>query len=359
MAQEQRTCLVVREVYETIRDSCYSLFSEICASLNIENFVSFNRSPLQINFANGSKIIFRGLDNAQKLKSIHNVSLIWLEECSEASYDAFKELVGRLRHPSLKLFMILSTNPVAKSNWTYKHFFKEVSDERLYRERILRVGQVYYHHSIAEDNYFLPQSYIATLEEMKTYDPDLYRVARLGRFGVNGLKVLPQFEVQPHAEVMSIVEKIPRRFKFVGMDFGFEKSYNAVIRLAVDDANKHLYIYWEFYKNQMTDDETADALIEFTKTHELIKADSAEPKAIKYFQKRGFNMRAARKWNAGTRHARLENTRKVKRFKKIICSSLCTNTIAELQDLTYAKDKDGAEIFDEFNIDAHTFTKAG
>lgn len=52
---------------------------------------------------------------------------------------------------------------------------------------------------------------------------------------------MPQFEISPHSEVMAEVEKIPRKFKFVGLDFGFEKC------------------------------------------------DSAEPKAIRYLQKRGFN----------------------------------------------------------------------
>ena len=54
--------------------------------------------------------------------------------------------------------------------------------------------------------------------------------------------------------------------------------------------------------------------------------------------------------------SRLENTKKVKRFRKIICSSNCKNTIAELKDLTYATDKLGEIIEDEFNIDPHTFS---
>ena len=43
----------------------------------------------------------------------------------------------------------------------------------------------------------LPKDYIEELEKMKTYDSDLYRVARLGRYGVNGTRVLPQFQVMP------------------------------------------------------------------------------------------------------------------------------------------------------------------
>lgn len=122
--KEKRTCLVVREVYDTIRDSCYALFTEICDSLEVGAYVKFTRSPMQVVFGNGSKIIFRGMDAPAKLKSIHDISLIWLEEAAEIKYSGFKELVGRLRHPFLKMHMILSLNPVAKSNWVTKLFKK-------------------------------------------------------------------------------------------------------------------------------------------------------------------------------------------------------------------------------------------
>lgn len=358
LLQEKRTCLVVREVYDTIRDSCFSLFKEICEDMNLLEYVVFLGSPMQMKFRNGSKIVFKGMDKPAKLKSINNISLIWIEECSEIKYAGFKELLGRLRHPTLPLHMILSTNPVARSNWTFQHFFKNrgVDDRELYEKRVLRVGNVYYHHSVADDNLFLPGSYIAQLDEMKGYDPDLYRIARLGQFGVNGLLVLPQFEVMSHKQVMHEVDKIPRRYLRVGMDFGFEESYNAVVRMAIDHENKWLYLYWEYYKNHMTDDETADELEEFVETRERIKADSAEPKAIRYYQKRGFNMVATHKSNGGSRHSRLDNTRKIKRFHRIICSDKCKHCIAELKELTYATDRNDEIIPDEFNIDPHTFS---
>lgn len=358
LLEERRTCLVVREVFGTIRDSCYSLLKEIVEDMGLTEQVHFVGAPSQVRFANGSLIIFKGMDKPAKLKSINNVSMVWVEECSELKYAGFEELLGRLRHPSLPLYMILTTNPIARSNWTYKHFFKQkhVSDEDLYRRRILRIGNVYYHHSVASDNLFLPASYIEQLDEMKNYDPDLYRVARLGRFGVNGLLVLPQFEVKTHEDVMQAVDRLPHSSYRVGMDFGFEESYNAVVRMAIDKENKWLYLYWEFYRNHMTDDETADALHEFVETRERIKADSAEPKAIRYYQKRGFNMVATHKSNGGSRHSRLDNTRKVKRFKRIICSDRCRHCIDELKELTYAKDRDNEIIPDEFNIDPHTFS---
>lgn len=359
LLEEKRTALVVREVYDTIRDSCYSLLEEIIIDLGLDERIRCVTSPMQIRFPNGSKIIFKGMDKPAKLKSINNVSLIWIEECSEVKYAGFKELLGRLRHPTLKLHMILSTNPVSKNNWSYKHFFIDtknkvftLDDKKLYKEKTVVVKDTYYHHSTAEDNLFLPLSYIEQLEELKVYDPDLYRIAKKGQFGINGRKVLPQFEVKPHHEVLTDISKIKKSITRVGMDFGFETSYNALIRMAIDDEKKILYIYWEYYKNQMTDDKTAIEISEFKSTKELIRADSAEPKTIKFYKQEGFNITGAKKFPG----SRLQNTKKVKRFKKIICSSDCTHTKEELEELTFAETKDGEILEDEFNIDPHTFS---
>lgn len=54
--------------------------------------------------------------------------------------------------------------------------------------------------------------------------------------------------------------------------------------------------------------------------------------------------------------SKLQNVRKVKRFKRIVCSPLCRNTISELSELTYKKDAHGNIKYDEFNIDAHTLS---
>ncbi|WP_426552293.1 PBSX family phage terminase large subunit [Bacillus pumilus] len=358
LLDEKRTALVIREVYDTHRDSTFSLFEEIVNDLGLDHVIQCRTSPLMLKFHNSSRIIFKGLDKPAKLKSINNISIIWIEECSEVKYEGFKELLGRLRHPTLQLHMILSTNPVGQDNWTYRHFFKDdqnnriiLDDERLYKERTIAINDTYYHHSTAEDNLFLPVSYIKQLDELKEYDPDLYRIARKGHFGINGIRVLPQFEVQPHEDVMLAISNINRPLLRVGMDFGFVDSYNAVVRLAVDHEKKYLYIYWEYYDRGKTDDVTVEDLKEFIETKELIKADN-EQKTIAYFRKMGYNMVPAHKFQG----SRLQYTKKIKRFKKIICSDSCKNTIYELQPLTYKTDKRGNIIEDEFQIDPHTFS---
>ncbi|PAF35572.1 terminase [Terribacillus saccharophilus] len=359
LLEEKRTALVMREVYDTHRDSTYSLLEEIVEGLDLSDHIKFSTSPMKVKFPNGSRIIFKGMDKPAKLKSVNNVSLIWVEEASEVKYTGFKELIGRLRHPTLKLHMILSTNPVGEDNWTFTHFFKDelnkrfvLDAEQLYEEKSVVVGDTFYHYSTADDNLFLPLDYINQLEELKDYDPDLYRIARLGRFGINGKRVLPQFAVQEHQKVMRSILDIDNPIKKVGMDFGFVDSYNAVLRMAIDPKKLYLYIYWEYYDRDKTDDVTVEELKEFKESQERIKADSAEPKTIRYFRDQGFDMVGAHKFKG----SRLQYTKKVKRFRKIICSDRCTNTIFELKDLTYAVDKQGNIIEDEFKIDPHTFS---
>lgn len=87
--------------------------------------------------------------------------------------------------------------------------------------------------------------------------------------------------------------------------------------------------------------------------NKTIVADNEDPKAISYYRQRGYRIRSCRNKFAGSR---LSNTRKVKRFRHIVVSPKCRNTIRELKELTYKKDAKGNVVYDEFNIDPHTFS---
>lgn len=366
---EKRKVLVVRNVFDTMRDSCYSLFRDILDKMGmLDDSTKYGgvqavTSPMQIRFPNGSLITFRGMDKPEKLKSLHGVSIVWIEEATEITHDGYKELIGRIREKEASNHFILSCNPVGRENWIYDRFFKHllndgsyvtrVDEERLYEKGCLVNMGTYYLHSIPTDNPFLPNSYIRALDDMKVYDPYLYDVARLGKFGTVGTRVLPQFEIASDAkEFVKSVRSIDRQYKFIGLDFGFETSYNALVKCAVDDKNKWLYIYDEIYLNHITDDKFANLPEMQALKGELITADSAEPKTISYYRQMGYKMRPCKKFVG----SRLANTRKMKRFKRIICSPKCKNTIRELRDLTYKKDAKGNIWYDEFNIDPHTFS---
>lgn len=383
--EEKRKVLVIREVYDTLTESCYDLFKEILNDMDLlaidddrrtfKTKVRALKSPMEFKFPNGSRIIFKGMDKPEKVKSLNGVSIVWFEECSEIKYEGYKEMLGRIRTPNVSMHFILSCNPVGKENWVYRHFFVNLDDkgnetvilddELLYIKRTLVHNGVYYHHSLMDDNPYLPPAYKRRLEEIKSYDYPLYRIARWGRFGPNGTRVLPQFEVARDAKKFkSEVSRLGPENQYFGFDFGFEESYNAVISMSVDLKNGVLYVWDEIYMNHVTDDRFANqpemqALkdrIEDMGNHgvnKMIVADNEDPKAISYYRQCGFRIRGCRNKFAGSR---LSNTRKVKRFKRIVVSPKCVNTIRELKDLTYKKDPKGNVVYDEFNIDPHSFS---
>ena len=386
LLEERRKALVVRQVYDTIQESCYDLLCEILDDMGLltsspyeyrknRNLVLALKSPLRINFHNGSKIIFKGMDKPEKVKSINNVSIVWLEECSEITFAAYEELLGRIRTPLLSMHFILSCNPVGRENWVYRHFFVRIDDDgdehvildenRLYEKKCIVKNGIYYHHSLPTDNPWLPWRYLKRLDSLQNFDPYLYMVARWGRFGATGTRVLPQIIVPQNAKAFKReIQELGPANQYFGFDFGFETSYNAVISMAVDIKRGYLYIFDEIYINHVTDDKMAtldemlalkEKLVSLNEQgyNKVIVADNEDPKAISYYRQQGYPIRACRNKFQGSR---LSNTRKVKRFKKIFISPKCKNTIRELRDLTYKKDSKGNAIYDQFNIDPHTFS---
>lgn len=387
LLEEKRTCLVCREVFETIYESNFSLFKEILEDMGLltdnryyfrkhKDKVLQSKSPLSFIFPNGSRIIFKGMDDPERVKSINGVSIVWCEECSEMKYSAFTELQGRIRTPDVSMHFFLSCNPIGRENWVYQHFFKYIDgsgkevtlvDENVfYNQHVVIRNNTYYHHSTPGDNPWLPLQYIKRLDDLRFYDYHLYLVARWGRFGTMGTRVLPQLTVASSDKVVQdTVQRLGARNMYFGFDFGFEESFNAVISCSVDLERSVLYIWDEIYMNHVTDDMFAQhpkmrALrdrVADMKAHgypnAIIVADNEDPKAIKYYRQQGYPMRSTR---AKFHGSRLSNTRKIKRFRSIIVSPKCQNTIRELSDLTYKKDAKGNAVYDQFNIDPHSMS---
>lgn len=386
LLEEKRKCLIVREVYETLQESCFDLICEILLDMDLftdshsefrkkKNKVLALKSPLRFKFPNGSQIIFKGMDKPEKIKSINGVSIVWFEECSEIKYAGYLEVLGRIRTPKVSMHFILSCNPVGRENWVYRHFFASLNDEgqetiilaeeKFYEQHCIVKNGVYYHHSTPDDNPWLPWQYLKRLDDLKSYDYPLYVVARWGRFGATGTRVLPQFQIAKDPKMFKdAITKLGPEAQYFGFDFGFESSYNAVISMAVDSKRSILYIFDEIYMNHVTDDKFANQPemqrikaklndLNNAGIAKMLVADNEDPKAISFYRQVGFKIRGCRNKFAGSR---LSNTRKVKRFKKIIVSPKCKNVIRELKDLTYKKDAKGNVIYDQFNIDPHSFS---
>ena len=172
--------LVCRKVAKTLRDSCFAQLRGQIREHYPDAGARVNKSDMAITFPNGSEIIFAGLDDVEKLKSIYDITGIWIEEASELLEGDFNQLDIRLRTRfPYYLQIILTFNPIYITHWLKRRFF-DTHDERA------RV-----HESTYRDNRFLTDEAIRTLEGFKDKDPYYYMVYCLGQWGVTGKTVFP------------------------------------------------------------------------------------------------------------------------------------------------------------------------
>jgi phage terminase large subunit len=170
--------LVCRKVAKTLRESCFQQLKWQAREHYPDSGYKFSSSEMGISFANGSSILFAGLDDAEKLKSIYRITGIWIEEASELTESDFNQLDIRLRGESdYYKQIILTFNPVNILHWLKLRFF----DRREVRART--------HHSTYKDNRFLDMDAIATLEAFRDKDEYYYQVYCLGEWGTTGKSV--------------------------------------------------------------------------------------------------------------------------------------------------------------------------
>ena len=170
--------LVCRKVARTLRDSCFAQLRGQISEHYPDAGARINKGDMWIGFPNGSEIIFAGLDDVEKLKSIYDITGIWIEEASELEEGDFNQLDIRLRTRfPYYLQMILTFNPISITHWLKKRFF----DRKDPRARV--------HESTYKDNRFLTEEAIRTLEAFKETDEYYYMVYCLNQWGVTGKTV--------------------------------------------------------------------------------------------------------------------------------------------------------------------------
>ena len=168
--------LVVRKVAKTLRESCFDQLKAQAMQYYgpaVKMIPRGKSGDMYITFTNGSEILFAGLDDVEKLKSIHDISGIWIEEASELLEGDFNQLDIRLRGER-KYYkqIIISFNPISITHWLKKRFFDR-EDARVVTSR-----------TTYKDNRFLPEEDRLTLEAFRETDPYYYQVYCLGLWGV-------------------------------------------------------------------------------------------------------------------------------------------------------------------------------
>ena len=90
----------------------------------MQGVVTENKTDMSFMFSNGNEILTTGLDDPEKIKSIYNITSIWIEEATELEKGDFDQLDLRLRNDSDNYKqIILSFNPVSETHWIKAEFF--------------------------------------------------------------------------------------------------------------------------------------------------------------------------------------------------------------------------------------------
>ena len=177
LMQQKMNLLVVRQTGNTNRDSTYALFKQVINSWGVSSL--FSITDLRIRCVNGNEVIFRGLDDVEKIKSTTftngELTDIWVEEATETQEADIQQLKVRLRGGTSKKQMVLSFNPINVSHWIKRHFIDGEVEKN-----------VTVCHSTYKDNKFLTAEDIQALESFKNTDPYYYDVYCLGKWGIIG-----------------------------------------------------------------------------------------------------------------------------------------------------------------------------
>lgn len=274
--------LVVRQVYSTLKDSCYTELKWAINRLGVAHLWKCTQSPLEMTYKpTGQKIYFRGLDDPLKLTSITvevgYLCFVWCEEAyqivSEKDFNTLDESIRGALPEDSGLFkaITLTFNPWSSTHWMKKRFFDCEPDED-----ILAITTNY------TCNEWLDASDLRLFETMKRENPDRYKVAGLGEWGIDGLVFFPEFTYTDH-----VIEpfNLPKEWRrYITLDYGMDML--ACYWIAVDTVG-NAYVYRELYEGRDNGkglngaghiiSEAAARILEMTPDDEDITATFAPP----------------------------------------------------------------------------------
>jgi phage terminase large subunit len=236
LEEKNHKFLIVRKVAKTLRESTFSLLKSVIGDWGLSHLFEINKSEMTITCShNGNQIIHAGLDDVEKMKSIHGITGLWIEEASEVEQQDFQQLDLRLRGMTSNYKqIIISFNPITSLNWLKSVFFDKTKKNSSIK------------HTTYLDNEFIDDSYKEVLESMKEDDPYYYMVYALGHWGVVGKTI---FSAQKVTErIAALRDKKPIKQGFFIFDYRNEKIIDSTIKW-IEDKDGYIKIYEDVQSN--------------------------------------------------------------------------------------------------------------
>lgn len=252
---EGANMLVMRKVGASIRDTVYQDFKTAADQLGITDLFKFNDGNKIITcIANKARIVFKGVDDSEKIKGLSSFKRIVLDEWSEFLEEDYKQIRLRLRGMEGQQ-IIFTFNPIKETHWIKKKVFDkqkwhdvpmtvelagQVLPEELTRVKSIKMNEprVIMHKRTGEmiehspDTIVIQTTYlnnfwvigspdgtygyydeqcIATFEYDRENDPDYYNVYALGEWGVirSGSEFFGSFNRGKHSADVAYNPELP------------------------------------------------------------------------------------------------------------------------------------------------------
>lgn len=252
---EGTNTLVMRKVGASIKDSIYQDFVTAASQLGISKMFKFQDGIKTIKcLTNGARIVFKGLDDSEKIKGLSSFKRVVMDEWSEFDEEDFKQI--RLRLRGMEGQQIICTfNPIKETHWIKKKLFDTqkwhdvpmeieiagraipseltgVKSIRMNEPREImhkRTGEIIHHDPdtvVIQTTYlnnfwvvgspdgtygYYDEQCIATFEFDRLNDPDYYNVYALGEWGVirTGSEFFGSFNRGKHTKEVSYNSSLP------------------------------------------------------------------------------------------------------------------------------------------------------
>jgi len=346
MKYPEANALVVRKVFRTLHDSCFTELKWAINRLGVAKYWEIKESPIEMTYLpTGQKIYFRGLDDPLKVTSItveHGyLCWMWIEEAYEiGNEDDFNMLDESIRgaipaETGLFKQITLTFNPWNEHHWIKARFFDNPDDETLAMTTNYMCNE------------WLDEADLKVFETMKQQNPRRYRVAGLGDWGIVEGLIFENWEEKAfNIDEIRKLESVKSAF---GLDFGYTNDPSAFFCGLIDEANKTIWVFDEIYKKGMSNEKIAEEVTKAGYAKEKIRADSAEPKSIDRLYDLGLShIHRARKGKDS-----INNGIDYIQDFHIIVHPKCVNFITEISNYTWDVDsKTGKKLnkpIDDFN----------
>lgn len=255
MISDDITNVLILRRYDV--DNRNTTFANICRAINdfgLEKYFKTRTQPLEIEYQDGRKIIFAGMNNPTSLNSIACkkgfLTAVYIEEAYEIeSWDAFVKVdqsvrIGKTYDDNGNLVNIevpqqitMCFNAWSDQTWLYSEFFKgRLEDDVNYLETHKYMDYkdenfvgpggtgLYLHISTYKCNEFRNQEQVdAAANEMKLKNPEYYKTLFLGCWGAATASTYPEFS---KACVIS-EDKVRDNFIFNDFAIGIDTGLSA------------------------------------------------------------------------------------------------------------------------------------